>query len=179
MTSLPRCLSALLAASLLLAACGPDATGKRPGVGAPLPNVALAGLTGEAPTSTESLRGAPLLINVWATWCGPCREEMPGLERLSRRLAARGVRVIGVTVDHDLNLAREFVRAHKLTFPIYADGAAKPLQSALGMGMLPETLLVTADGMIAARIAGARDWNGGESDRLLERIFNMRPTAAH
>jgi thiol-disulfide isomerase/thioredoxin len=164
--------STVLAVGVILAACGPSSV--QPGVGARLPDIALSGLTVEAPISTEALRGTPHVINFWATWCGPCRQEMSGLERISHPLAAQGVRVIGVTVDQDLNLAREFVRANKLTFPMYADGATKPFQSALRVGALPETVLVAADGTIAARILGARDWNAGESHRLLEHAFNLR-----
>ena len=167
----------LLAALLLLAACGRDPRSAQPGQGARLPNVALSGLNGAAPTSTEALRGAPLIINFWATWCVPCRDEMNSLERLSHRLPADAARLIGVSVDVDLNLAAEFVHTRKLTFPIYADGDAKLLQSALQIRSLPETVLVTADGAIAARIVGARDWNGAESDRLLQRALGLRLAA--
>jgi len=130
---------------------------------------------GEAPTATDALLGTPLIINFWATWCGPCRDEMPSLERLSQRLAGHGVRVIGVTVDDDLNLAAEFVRTYRLSFPNYADGDKKNFQSLLRVKLLPETVLVTAEGVIAARVAGARDWNSAEGDRLLEGALNLRP----
>jgi len=171
--------SAWLTVLLLLAACGTDSGSIQPGIGAPLPTVALTGLTDETPTSTDALRGAPLVITFWATWCHPCRREMPGFERLSNRLAAHGVRVIGVTVDHDLNLAREFVRGHKLTFPIYVDGDRKALQSGLRVVALPETVLVSAEGRIVARILGERDWDGAEGDKLLDRAFNLRLAPGH
>ena len=170
----PHWRAGLLVAVALLAACGGDPGNVQPGAGAQLPQVALTSLRAEAPTTTAALRGDALIINFWATWCGPCRREMPSLERLSRRLAPHRVRVIGVTVDQDLNLAREFVRAHGLTFPNYVDGHEKTLQSALRVRALPETLLVNADGAIAARIAGARDWDGAEGIRLLERGFGLR-----
>lgn len=164
----------LLAGLLSLAACSPDSGRVRPAAGALLPAVELTGLTDEGTASTEALRGHALVINFWATWCAPCRSEMQSLEHLSRRLAAHGVRVIGVTVDRDLNLAREFVRSQKLTFSNYADGELQAFQSSLGVKVLPETVLVTAEGAIAARIAGAREWNGSEGRRLLERAFNLR-----
>lgn len=167
----------LLAVLLVLAACGEHAGRVQPGIGAQLPAVVLTSLTGEAPTSTEALRGTALVINFWATWCGPCRSEMPSLERLSYRLAAHGVRVIGVAVDHDVNLVREFVRTHKLTFSIYVDRDNKAFQSVLRVRALPETVLVSSEGRIAARIAGARDWDGAEGDRLLEQAFNLRLAA--
>jgi len=144
-----------------------------------LPAVVLTGLTDEAPTSSGALRGTALIINFWATWCEPCRREMPSLERLSHRLAARGVRVIGVSVDADRNLAREFVRAHQLTFSIYADGDKKTFQSALQVKALPQTVLVTADGTIAARIMGVRDWDGAEGERVLEQALSLRRRAGH
>ena len=164
----------MFAGLFLLGACGEDPRGNQPVIGARLPRVALTGLMGEVSTSTDALTGTPLIINVWATWCGPCRDEMPSLERLSRRLAGQGVRVVGVTVDTDLNLAAEFVRTYKLTFPNYADGDKAQFQSLLRVKALPETLLVTAEGVIAARVAGARDWNSAEGERLLESAFNLR-----
>lgn len=174
-----RLRAGFLAGLLVLAACGVDPADVQPGIGAQLPAVVLTGLTDEEPTSTGALRGTALIINFWATWCVPCRSEMPSLERLSHRLAGHGVRVIGITVDHDLNLAREFARSHQLTFPIYADGDKKAFQSALRVRALPETVLVTADGAIMARITGGRDWNGAEGDRLLEQAFNLRLTVTH
>lgn len=165
----------ILAGLLLLFACGESGEPLSPGTGSPLPAVVLAGLTHEAPVSTDALRGRALVINFWASWCAPCRSEMPGLERLSHRLAVHGVQVIGVTVDQDLNLAREFVRAQRLTFPNYADSGARLFQAALRVGRLPETVLVTADGAIAARVAGARDWDGAEGSRLLEHALGLPP----
>ena len=164
----------LLASLFFLTACADDSGSAQPGVGAQLPSVVLIGLTDEAPTSISALRGTALVINFWATWCEPCRDEMQSLERLSHRLSAHGVRVVGITVDQDLNLAREFVRNRELTFPIYTDGDQKAFQSWLRVRALPETVFVTADGAIAARIVGARDWNSAEGDRLLEQAFNLR-----
>lgn len=175
--SLRRWRAGLIAAFFLLGACGAGTGGDRPGIGVPLPEVTLTSLAAGTPTSTEALRGVPLVINFWATWCAPCRSEMPGLERLSRRIAPHRVRVIGITVDHDLNLAREFARALGLTFPIFVDGDGKTLQTLLRVKALPETVLVSADGAIVARIAGVRDWDGAEGARLLEHAFKLRPAA--
>ncbi|MBI4203776.1 MAG: TlpA family protein disulfide reductase [Betaproteobacteria bacterium] len=174
MPKLLRWRSAWLTVLLLLGACGADSGSIQPGIGTPLPTVMLTGLTDPTPTSTEALHSTALVITFWATWCDPCRREMPSFERLSHRLAAHGVRVIGVAVDHDLNLAREFVRTHKLTFPIYVDGDRKALQSGLRVVALPETVLVSAEGRIVARILGERDWDGAEGARVLEHAFNLR-----
>jgi thiol-disulfide isomerase/thioredoxin len=168
-----------LLALLLLAACGGERSNLPPGVGARLPMVVLEGLGEEAPVSMDAMRGVPLIINFWATWCAPCRSEMTSLQRLSHRLAGHGVRVIGVTVDPDVNLAREFIRSHALTFPMYLDGRGKSLQWTLRVRALPETILVARDGRIAARIVGARDWESAESARVLEWALGVRPGAEH
>lgn len=162
-----------------VAGCGVDRSGvgADPGAGLRLPTVELAELAGGNAVSTDTLQGAPLVINVWATWCAPCRREMPALERLSQRFAEHGVRVIGVTADRDLHLAREFVRAHGLTFSNYADGAQRTFQSSLGIIALPETLLVGADGIVLARVVGERDWDGQAAARLLETLRQRRPSA--
>jgi len=168
----------MLAALLLTALFIPQSRKAEPAAVVQLPSVALYGLGGESPTSTGALRGAPLIINFWATWCGPCRGEMQSLERLSRRLSGRGVRLIGIDADSDLNLAAEFVREHRLSFPMYADGPNGQLQSMLQVRSLPETLLVNADGVILARIVGARDWNGIESGRLVLHTLGLQQLGA-
>jgi len=162
----------LLALVILLSGCGRESSGVTPQIGARMPSVALTRLAGGDSTSTDAFLGRPLVVNFWATWCQPCRDEMPSLERLSHRLASRGVQVIGVTVDNDRYLATEFIRSYGLTFPVYTDGEKKQLQSALRVGSLPETVLVTARGVIAARIVGARDWDSTESNRQLERALD-------
>lgn len=167
----------LLAVLILLSGCGRESGGVTPQAGAQMPSVALTRLAGGESTSTDAFLGRPLVVNFWATWCQPCRDEMPSLERLSRRLASRGIQVIGVTVDNDRYLATEFVRSHGLTFPVYADGEKKQFQSSLRVVSLPETVLVTARGVIAARIVGARDWDSIESNRQLERALDEQHAA--
>ena len=103
-----------------------------------------------------------VLVNFWATWCAPCRREMASLERLSRRLEGR-VRVVGVCVDEDLNLAREWLRKERITFANLADPGMRASRAALPLTGLPETLLVAADRRILARTKGAREWDSEAS----------------
>ncbi len=103
-----------------------------------------------------------VLVNYWATWCAPCRREMASLERLSRRLEGRA-RVVGVCVDEDLNLAREWLRKERITFANLADPGMRASRAALALNGLPETLLVAADRRILARTKGAREWDSDAS----------------
>ena len=110
-----------------------------------------------------SLPGAgqgPAIVNIWATWCAPCRREMQSLERLHRRLEGSGIRVVGISVDADRNLAREFVRSERLTFPITFDPDA-PL--ARGASKYPTTYVLSAEGIVVAKLETARDWSTEES----------------
>jgi len=133
--------------------------------------VRLARLSDGIPVSAQALHG-PLVINFWASWCAPCRNEMPALERLSSRLAPDGITVVGITLDNDLNLAREFVHAYRLSFPMYT--GAESLRVALGVKALPHTLLVRSDGTLAAALAGARDWDSEPVDaHVRERLAHV------
>ena len=107
----------------------------------------------------------PAIVNIWATWCEPCRREMQTLERLHRRLEGSGVRVIGISVDADLNLAREFVRRERLSFPNVFD-AESPL--ARGASKFPTTYVVSAEGVVLAKVETARDWSSEASIAWIE-----------
>lgn len=146
-----RALFAALAA-LSLAAC--DA----PAPPAALPqDLRLAGLDGAAST-LERWRGKWLVINVWASWCEPCRREMDGLQHLSERVDPARAAVIGLTVDDDLQLAREYLRRAGVRFENFADGPPPVARPVLGVNALPETIVLAPDGRVRARIVGARDW---------------------
>lgn len=130
---------------------------------APVPPAALpqdlrlAGLDGTAAT-LERWRGKWLVINVWASWCEPCRREMQGLQHLSEQVDPERAAVIGLTVDDDLQLAREYLRRAGVRFENFADGPPPVARPVLGVNALPETIVLAPDGRVRARIVGARDW---------------------
>ena len=113
----------------------------------------------------------PMIVNVWATWCGPCRQEMQSLERLHRRLEGSGVRVVGISVDTDRNLAREFVRRERLTFPNALDQRS---ELAREVTKYPTTFVIGADGQVLSRTETARDWSDAATVAWLESLLGYR-----
>jgi cytochrome c biogenesis protein CcmG/thiol:disulfide interchange protein DsbE len=108
--------------------------------------------------STDSLaghRGSVVLMNFWATWCPPCKEEMPALERLYREERGHGVVVLGIDQGESAEVARGFVRAHGITFPILLDEDQKYASSYVSIG-LPTTVIVGRDGRVVKGIDGAQ-----------------------
>lgn len=100
-----------------------------------------------------------LVVNVWATWCEPCRREMPSLEKLHRRLAASGGRVVGISVDGDRHLAAEFARARGLTFENGSAAAHDLSAGPLAVSRFPTTFVVDARGVVRWREEAPRDWS--------------------
>lgn len=136
-----------------------------------LPDAPLNGLGGESHRLSQ-IRGTPLIVNVWASWCGPCRAEMASLDRLAR-LAPTKLKVIGVTTDDDLNLAREFVVRAGIGFPCYHDADQNLRRTVFGAIAIPLTLVVDADGRVVQRVVGARQWDSAQSIALIESALGM------
>ncbi|MCC0093788.1 TlpA family protein disulfide reductase [Streptomyces flavotricini] len=110
--------------------------------------------------SLAGLRGHVVVLNIWGSWCGPCRTEADGLERLSRQTRSEGVRFLGInTRDRDPAAARSFVRAHSLSFPSLPDPTGELLlrfpPALLNPQAVPATLVIDRRGRVAASIGGA------------------------
>jgi thiol-disulfide isomerase/thioredoxin len=151
------------------------ATAEAPGAPAPvavgraLPDVVMAGLNGPH-RSLSSYRGHPLIINVWASWCGPCRAEAASLERLAWGAAGTQYVVIGISTDDDRNAALQWLKHSNATVNHYIDSRLT-LEHMLGASSIPLTVLVDASGRVVARFKGARQWDSPESIRTIERAF--------
>lgn len=116
------------------------------------------GLQDEAPDFTlksldggnlrlEEYRGQVVLINFWASWCGPCRQEMPLLDRLHHRYEDTGFAVLGINVEGDSDSAQEIVDKTKVTFPILIDVGQK-VSELYNLEAMPSTVVVDRDGVI-------------------------------
>ncbi|MBK5105200.1 MAG: TlpA family protein disulfide reductase [Burkholderiales bacterium] len=137
-----------------------------------LREASLYGFSGDYRKLSE-LRGKPLIINVWASWCGPCRAEMGSLERLSRRFNGKQFNIIGVSTDDYPNLAAEFLRQTKVTFDNYHDRNLL-LESMLGANTIPLTVLVDAQGRVLKKVRGSRQWDSPESLDLIGKAFRKK-----
>ena len=109
-----------------------------------------------------------LLINFWATWCTPCRSEMPDLQQLNDSLDQERYAVIGISVDDDINLVREFLLQHKIRFPIFQDTDFRLATELLGIETYPDTFIVSPQGTITKRISGIIRWDQNNIESVFE-----------
>ncbi|MGY3267032.1 TlpA family protein disulfide reductase [Lysobacter sp. HA35] len=130
------------------------ATAPSPGTHAP--QIELPGLDGKRHTVVELAHGGPVLVNLWASWCGPCLEEMPALDRFAQKQDANGVQVVGIALD-DAAAVQTFLRAHPVAYPILIDTPG-PADTGTRLGntrgVLPYSVLIAADGRILRTSAG-------------------------
>ncbi|MBM4134359.1 MAG: TlpA family protein disulfide reductase [Nitrospira sp.] len=138
-------------------------------VGAAAPNFQLYDLRGRLVTLSD-YRGRVVLLNFWATWCGPCRVEMPAMEDLYREFNRRDFEILAVSTDQQgAAVTRPFSEEMGLTFPILHDSDFR-VGVAYGARTLPMTFLVDRRGVITHRIFGARDWQSPEGRQLINKL---------
>ena len=117
------------------------------------------------PLLLRDLRGQALVINFWATWCEPCREEMPSLALLAQSQSGK-LRVLAVNFKESPTAVNQFVAATGLTIPTLRDPDGA-LARAWGIRVFPSTVLVGADGKVHSVVRGALDWHGDAAARLI------------
>jgi cytochrome c biogenesis protein CcmG, thiol:disulfide interchange protein DsbE len=148
-------------------------------VGSRAPEVAATDMNGEE-VRLSGLRGQVVLLNIWATWCPPCRQEMPSMERLHRELGDEGLKIVAVSVDAapgqvdatgkpggDVDA---FAREMGLTFAIWWQPSGQIGRAYRTTG-IPETFLIGKDGRIVKKVIGATEWDSPTNVELIRRLL--------
>ena len=164
----------LLVASIWFGAAGAGETraqDPRPEVGHPAPDFTLPSLTGK-PVRLSDFRGKKaVFINFWATWCAPCRLEMPTMEKAYQKYKGKGLEILAVSVDAGpKNAVKNFMDELRLTFPALLDSK----MGVLGLyrfSAIPASILIDTQGIIRFRELGYRDWTDPKSTKLLEQVL--------
>ncbi len=146
-----------------------------PTIGSPSPPFTLKNMEGKS-VSLSDFSGKVILLNFWATWCGPCRVEMPAMEALYREMHSHGLEIVAVSVDaQGIEVTKPFQEAMGLTFPILHDPEYE-VGLAYGARTLPISYVIDRKGIIQHRVFGARDWNGQEAKKMIQALLD--PPAA-
>ena len=122
-----------------------------------------------APKTLADFKGKAVLLNLWATWCAPCREEMPSLDRLQKQLGSDKFEVVALAVDRTgVEAAGKFLKSINVeNLKLYADPTTKSGSALRVLGM-PTTILITPDGKEAGRLSGPAAWDSDEAKKLIE-----------
>jgi peroxiredoxin len=133
------------------------------------PDFTLKDLNGKT-VSLAAFKGKVVLLNFWATWCPPCRAEMPALNKLHHMLKPRGLEVIAVSTDRSINDIKDFLESHKVDFTVLFDAdrnAAKQYR----VFSMPTTFLISRSGIIVEKFYGEYDWTEPETKGKIEKLL--------
>ncbi len=151
------------------------AVAKTPGevsIGETLREASMQGLSGATQKLSE-FRGKPLIINVWASWCGPCLQEMGSLERLQQTYGGKQFNIIGISTDDYWINAKGFLQKTRISFPNFIDNRLF-LENMLGANRLPLTLLVDAKGKVLAKVYGAQAWDSPQALAMIGKTLQVK-----
>jgi thiol-disulfide isomerase/thioredoxin len=127
------------------------------------------GLNGP-PKKLSEFRGRPLIINVWASWCSPCRAEMASLDRLAWLDESEYFTVIGISTDDYYDQAKAALKESNATITHFIDTRLR-IENMLGASRIPLTVLVDADGRVIEKVFGARKWDDPHTLKLIHNAF--------
>jgi peroxiredoxin len=124
------------------------------------------------PKRLAEYRGQVVMINVWATWCLPCRVEMPSIEALHKAYGPKGLKILAVSIDDPGtdSTIRAFVKQYALTFEILHDPKGE-ITDLYDISGYPETFIVGKDGVIRKKLMSATDWNSPDARALVDRLL--------
>lgn len=148
-------------------------TVEAPRIGFRAPNFTLKDLKGGT-VSIANLRGRVVMVNFWATWCGPCKVEMPSMNRLYDDLRGKDFEILAISSDFQgEKIVRPFITQGGFTFPVLIDSSFK-VNADYGVTGIPTTFLIDKDGVITHKVLGPRDWDSPEARELIRRIMSSK-----
>lgn len=130
--------------------------------------------TGDSVSLRQHYRGAVTLVNVWATWCEPCKIEMPAMEKLYLSMAPQGFKIAAVSIDEgEPDDVRAFGDSLGLSFDLLQDRSTK-VQRIYQTTGVPESFLLNRQGLIVKRVIGAHDWDSEVNRGLIQRLLDEK-----
>ena len=127
------------------------------------------GARGGQNVSLAQYKGQVVMLNFWASWCGPCRQEMPLLESIYKKYSRLGFTMIGVNVEPDSNAANEWLKQTPVSFPILYDKDSR-VSKMYDVSGMPSTVIIDRNGMECARAEGAADWASPAAAALVRKL---------
>jgi len=152
---------------LLIALCGCYSGSRPPRIGSNAPDFTVQ--DSDRTVALNQFRGQIVVLNFWATWCPPCVEEMPSLVQMQRRMKAKGVTVVAVSIDVDENAYRQFLKQHGVDLLTVRDPAQKT-PALYGTHGWPETFIIDRKGVMRRKFIGAVDWTEPEITDFLSKL---------
>jgi len=155
-----------------------DGSGQQPPIeiGRPAPDFRFPGLD-EKMVSLSDYRGKVVLVNIWATWCPSCVDEMPSMEKLYQKLQGEDFEILAVSIDSMGEMVvAPFMKKYKLTFPALIDSGGT-IRMSYGTTGVPESFIIDKNGMLVKKIIGPLDWNQSGAIRLFRDLIRKQNPA--
>ena len=158
----------ILTSGLLITGCSPPSQpggpAQGPQVGKLAPDFKLENLDGQS-VSLSDFRGKPVLINFWASWCGPCRAEMPYIQQIYEEWSDKGLEVLAIDIGESSSKVKEFLQSQGLSIPVLLD-TEKNVAQEYNITGIPTTFFIDKDGIIQEKVIGAFPSKGAIEERL-------------
>lgn len=143
-------------------------------VGSKAPAFRAGAIAGSATKSLADYKGQVVLLNVWATWCAPCRVEMPSIEHLYQEFGPQGLKVVAISIDEaGREVVQEFVRERGLSFEILLN-PSRTIERIYQTTGVPESFVLNRDGVIVKKVIGATEWDSAVNRDLIRRLLAQK-----
>lgn len=143
-------------------------------VGSRAPDFRASALNDQHEKTLADYKGQVVLLNVWATWCAPCRIEMPSIEHLHQEFGAQGLKIVAVSIDEAApEVVREFIRERGFSFEILLD-PSRTIERIYQTTGVPESFVLNREGVIVKKVIGATEWDSAVNRDLIRRLLAQR-----